>query len=125
MAFKAKCVVQVQMTHFEQRPFRTVLIPWIVAVLALVGWNALIPDHARARKLGSSGELELSQLADDTQPLGRVASPQVFLADHPTGPKELAPSSCLVLVEERKIHAVLQSRDGKIRGRAPPVGLVA
>jgi hypothetical protein len=116
----------VPMANFEHRPFRTVLIPWVIALVTLFGLSALVPDHARARKFESSGELELSQPADDGTPPGRISNSQVFQVSWRqvvTGVQ--SSSSQLVLIEKRRGQPVFRSRKGAIRGRAPPTGLVA
>lgn len=114
------------MPTLDHRPFRTVLIPWVIALVTLIGLNALVPDQARARKIDSSGELELSQLADDATPAGRISNSQIFLAPHPkdaTG--TMGSSSGLVLIEKHRCQSVPQDKEGAIRGRAPPAGWIA
>lgn len=97
-----------------------------MALIALVGWNALAADHARVKKISTSGEVELSQLGDDVQTPGRIPHPQVSLAYHPTvGTRALVVSSRLVLIEKRGGPPVFLCREGAIRGRAPPAGPVA
>jgi hypothetical protein len=114
------------MTTADHRPIRTVLIPWVIALVTLVGWHAFMPDQARVRKTGSSGEMELSQLADDAAPLGRIAAPQVFITFRPTdGTSHLLASSRLVLIENRRDQPAFRSREGAVRGRAPPAGPLA
>jgi len=114
------------MSTFDHRPFNTVLIPWVIALVTLIGLTALVPDQARVRKIGSSGELELSQLADDATPVGRTSSSQVFLAPHlkdVTG--ALCTSSGLILIEQHQGQTVFRSKEGAIRGRAPPARRLA
>lgn len=109
------------MTHVDHRSVRAVLIPWVIALVTLIGLNALVSDHARIRKSQSSGELELSQLADDLRPLGRVSGGQDFSVPDSTDLTG-APgfSSRLVLMDPRREHRLPRFENGAIRGRAPP-----
>jgi hypothetical protein len=114
------------MTNLDHRPFRTVLIPWVIALVTLIGLNALAPDHARVRKNDPSGEMGLSQLADDAATPGRICSLQTLPAPHPAdGIRALCLSSRLVLIEERRGQAVFQALEGAAQGRAPPAGPAA
>jgi len=114
------------MATFDHRPYRTALIPWVIAMVTLIGLNALVPDHARARKIQSSGELELSQLAEDAQLPGRISHSQAFPVPHPAdGAGTLSSSSRLVLIEKRREQPTFRFEEGAIRGRAPPARLLA
>ncbi len=114
------------MSHPDHRPFRTVLTPWVIAMVTLIGFSALIPDHARARKFESSGELELSQLADDTTLPGRASSSQVFLTScRQAVTTALCASSQLILIDKRRGQSMFRAKEGAIRGRAPPAWRLA
>ena len=90
----------------------------------LEGQTALITGAVR--RIGRATALELSQLGDDAQSLGRIPNPQVSLVYHPTvGTRALVASSRLVLIEKRGGPPVFLCREGAIRGRAPPAGPVA
>lgn len=115
------------MTTVDHRSYHSVLIPWVIALVTLIGWNAsFILDHTRVKKAFSSGKIELSQLVDDTKPSGRISTPQISLASQPTNETNLlGASSRLVLIEKRGDQSALRSSKGVIKSRAPPVGLVA
>lgn len=114
-----------QMTPVDHRPVRTVLIPWVIALVTLIGLNALVSDHARIRKSQSSGELELSQLADDLRPLGRVFGGQDVSFPDPADLNGAMGSSRFVLVDPCPEQRLLRFENGAIRGRAPPRWLLA
>ncbi|MGD7652373.1 MAG: hypothetical protein ACQCXQ_04095 [Verrucomicrobiales bacterium] len=97
------------------------LIPWVITLVALVGLNALVPLHGRVRKTDCSDIAGLSQLSDDAQSPARVSSLPVFLASQASG-ADLATflTSQLLCIESLRQQAPLETRDGAIRGRAPP-----
>ncbi|MCU0750614.1 MAG: hypothetical protein MUF13_13815 [Akkermansiaceae bacterium] len=104
-------------------PLRKVMIPWVITLVALFGWNALSPEHVRARKGDAMEGVGLSQIADDPELPGRLASPQVFAASCP-GSLEInaSPMWSLVLVSNCSPSLPACSVAGAVRGRAPPVG---
>ena len=110
------------MTLSDHRTCRAVLIPWVITLVALVGLNALAPNHGRIRKSESLDIAGLSQLTDDAQTPARVSNLPVFPAPHLSGSDwAMSLTSQLLSVETLRQQAPFQSRDGTVRGRAPPV----
>ena len=109
------------MTSSDHRPFRTALIPWVIALVALFGLNALAPIFSITKKSECPEGVGLSQLADDGQIPGRVTSPLVYL-DPPAADGTRFHGIAWVLrrIETRRDHPVAQALGGAIRGRAPP-----
>lgn len=97
------------------------MIPWVITLLALFGWNALAPEHGRIRKGDSLGEIGLSQISDEPEIASRVANPELLL---PTGRctlwMEPRPAWSLILISKRAPLHLGQNPAGEVRGRAPP-----
>jgi hypothetical protein len=108
----------------EDRSLRTALIPWVMALVALIGLSSVAPDYSRNRKSGTSGEASVSQLADNPQAQGNLASPLVFLA--PESLHEAAAlSSRFLLIEALRMEPLIHSPEGVAQGRAPPASSLA
>jgi hypothetical protein len=114
---------QASMSPTPNRTVRAAWIPWVLALVALFGLNALAPDHSNSKIGESSDDIELSQVAHDAQKLGRIFNPQIFLHPTPSGEIGLLDSSSLFLCIEtgRELTAVPSLR-GAVQGRAPPAG---
>lgn len=109
------------MNSTDNRPVRTALIPWVVALVALLALNALAPDLSLAKKCESSKATGLSQLADSDQTLGRVSSPLLFISPAPSaGIGLLDLSSLLRCSENRRNLPLIRWLEGAVQGRAPP-----
>ncbi|MGL5016958.1 MAG: hypothetical protein ACRDBP_02410 [Luteolibacter sp.] len=107
----------------EERQPRTAWIPWIFALVTLLGVNALVPDHSRLRRSETPDEIGISQLADPVNPPGRTLDPPVFLTAHasPRCGQFSLPSSllCIGMLHETPAG---HSPAGQPQGRAPPAG---
>jgi len=109
------------MSTSVNRTVRTALIPWVFAIVALFGLNALAPDHSLSKKSDSPDEIGLSQLPQNAQTPGRIFNPHVFLEHAPSDRIGFLNSSSLFLcIETRRDHPLLQSPGGAVQGRAPP-----
>lgn len=109
------------MSSPDERHLRVALIPWIIALVALFGWQSLAPDHSQVRKAPRTDGVGLSQVADDDGAPGTLPNRLVPLA--------LAPPSGIVLpevvtselgIEELHELPVVPWRGLSIQGRAPP-----
>lgn len=94
-----------------------------MALVALLGLNAIIPDHSLNRESAFSGETGLSQPADVPFAIGHAASQQVFLIPHTTCGAAILVSRVLGIDVLREEPAV-ESQQGAVRGRAPPAPLL-
>jgi len=109
------------MTVFDHRSVRTVLTPWVIAIVALFGLNALVPDQSHARESDSSDGIGLMKLADYAQTPGRITNPLVFLAPPPSGGTcSVGLASLFLRIETRRDQPVFHFCEGANRGRAPP-----
>lgn len=100
---------------------RTVMIPWVITLVALFGLTAFVPAHSRSRKSGTPDTIGLFQLAEDTQLEARVSLPLEIIAPPATdgvGLMDLSP--LLLVIETRWDQPVFEPLRGTIRGRAPP-----
>jgi hypothetical protein len=106
----------------DHRHVRTAWIPWVAALVALLGLNVLVPADSHSRRSETADEIGLSQQADNAQPAGRIFNPLVTLAPGSSGEIGfLTASSSLLCLENRRDRPASQSPEGAVRGRAPPV----
>ncbi len=109
------------MTEEEKRTPRNAWIPWVLALVALLGLNAICGDYSRTRRDESPDGVGLSLAAKDSATAGRVSDP-LMLA--PPGPRLEASANLIVVTRfgimalEERIPATM--RRGAMQGRAPP-----
>ena len=106
----------------EERFHPSALIPWVFALVALIGCNALLPNLAQARKGRDLDSCSLTQVTGDTPAPGAQSQPGVVLAPGGTGNFKLtAPPASLLEVDLREVARVVSKARGTAQGRAPPV----
>lgn len=111
------------MTAPEPRNIRTVLIPWVMALVALFGLNAITTDQFRSRKGEAPEEVGITQLADDASSSGRISNPQIFIIPEGFHEVWLPQQSCfLPRVEIGAKQPTVAGLRGAVQGRAPPAG---
>lgn len=109
------------MTAPDHRTVRNAWIPWIVALVAVFGFNALAQDHSRSRKSESPDEIAVSLVADDAQASGRVANPAVDLDPiFCEGMGLLNLPAWFPRMESAGNRPFEGLPEGAVRGRAPP-----
>ena len=112
------------MTATNHRTCNRTMIPWVIALVALIGLNAIVSEHSRGRMREVSDEIGLSQIADDAQTLARTANPLLlFTPDCSETSASPGLSSRLLSIETGREHPVATVLGGAIRGRAPPGGV--
>lgn len=106
----------------EHKTIRTALIPWVMAIVTLIGLNALASVHRFTKKDESSHESAISELSDEVVAGIRVSEPLVYI--EPSSGEE-KPS---VLQWTPFPHLATPGvfiptgvRVGGVQGRAPPV----
>jgi hypothetical protein len=105
----------------DHRTGNRTMIPWVLALVALIGINALVSAHSRGRMREVSEEIGLSQIADDAQSLARVSSPLIlFSPRHSEAVGGFGLSSKLLLIGNSRVDSVATSLEGAVHGRAPP-----
>lgn len=105
----------------EWRRHRIAWIPWILALVALLGINAVSRDDSRARRNDSVDGVGLSIAAKDVEAAGRVSDPLVF--GPPSPPIDTIshdPASKFVNLEAGEDFEPANLRHGVAQGRAPP-----
>lgn len=106
----------------EKRLPTYALIPWICAVVAILGCNALGGHALSLRKLKCFDGSSLTQVTPDIPATGNAPIPPVFLAPDPAdGVRPHNPLSTLLAIANRSNIPTTGDRKGTIRGRAPPV----
>lgn len=106
----------------EERFHSSALIPWVFALVALIGCNALLPNLAQARKGRDLDSCSLTQVTGDCPAPGAQSQPGVTLAPPGQGRFKLtAPPSSLLEMDLREIARVIRGGRGSVQGRAPPV----
>ncbi|YCM42500.1 hypothetical protein V2O64_14410 [Verrucomicrobiaceae bacterium 227] len=98
------------------------LIPWVCALVAILGCNALGPHALSLRKAKYIDGSSLSQLPSESPATGNAPNPPVFLAADPTDGFQLTdPSSRRLAVASRSDLPAPTAHGGAKQGRAPPV----
>lgn len=106
----------------ENKTIRVAMIPWVMAIIALIGLNALASVHRFTKKQESGHESAISELSDEAQTRGRMADPLVYI--EPTTATEGKPAGPGTHVPHVDPHAGVIDSDfkgGRVRGRAPPL----
>jgi hypothetical protein len=109
------------MMEEECRQHRVAWIPWILALVALLGAHALIRDDCSVRRNETVDGVGISVAAKDLGTVGRASDLLVL------GPPAFTDTSChdpgskFVKQETGKGSMPVGSRHGAVRGRAPPL----
>lgn len=105
----------------EKRPQLDALIPWVFALVALLGLNALCGDYARSRRNEAADGVGLSLECKNLETAGRVSNPLVL--DPPSPDFETAKLDPGVPLARPEIVDDVEAatmRRGAVQGRAPP-----
>lgn len=110
------------MNSSEERFHPSALIPWVFALVALIGCNALLPNLAQARKGRDLDGCCLTQVTGDAPAPGAQSQAGVVPAPGGSGSFKLtAPPASLLELDLREVAPVVPNARGTARGRAPPV----
>ena len=104
------------------RQHRIAWIPWILALVALLGINAFVREDFRARRGDADDVVGLSIPAKNLGTTGRFSDPLVF--GPPPAPIDTAPRDCVpvfVKLDAGEDFDPASMRRGVARGRAPPL----
>ena len=105
----------------EERFHPSALIPWVFALVALIGCNALLPNLAQARKGRDLDGCSLTQVTGDCSAPGVQSQPRVVLAPHGHGRFKLTvQSSSFLELDLDEVHDEVRNGRGTAQGRAPP-----
>jgi hypothetical protein len=108
------------MNPAEERVHPSALIPWIIALVALIACNALMPGPALARKIRDVDGSCLTQVSGEVPAAGAQSPSDVFLVSGDGGRAMPAPPSRLLGVDAHEPGFPARSGAGVARGRAPP-----
>lgn len=109
------------MNSSEERFHPSALIPWVFALVALIGCNALLPNVAQSRKGRDLDVCSLTQATGDNTAPGSQSQPGMLLAPGGTcGFKLTAPPSRRLEIDPREAPRAVSNGRGTTRGRAPP-----
>jgi hypothetical protein len=108
------------MSRVESRPLHGALIPWVIALVAMLGLNSLAPELARSARRDAPDGIKPTELAQQT-PAGRILNLQISADPSPlNGIRFRSPAGVFLSIECRVDAPVAQSFAGAVRGRAPP-----
>lgn len=110
----------------ETRFIHATMIPWVLALVALVGLSALLPGQRISKRQETSHDSGISSLSDDVQMRGRSADPVVFL--EPAVGEEIRAGSSFTWIPRILARHSQPTTDcfvGAVQGRAPPLGKIA
>ena len=100
---------------------RIAWIPWVLAVVALLGINAPSRDDSPVRRNDTIDGVGLSVAAKDLGTAGRVSDPLIFgPPPQPINTVHLDPGSTFLKLEAGDEFDAAGMRHGVARGRAPP-----
>jgi hypothetical protein len=98
------------------------LIPWVCALVAILGCNALGSPILPLRKMKSLDGSSLIQLSLEIPAAGNTSNSLVFLSLNPSDDSKLFdPSSRFYAIASRTDLPAANARGGEKQGRAPPV----
>ena len=110
------------MNSSEKRLPSYALIPWVCAVMAILGCNALGSHALSLRKIKCLDGSGLTQVTSEAPATGNTPNPPVFLAADPSDGIQLVDPSSRRLALARRIDLFGPGvRGGEKQGRAPPV----
>jgi hypothetical protein len=106
----------------ESHPQRITWIPWILALVALLGFNAISRDDSLARRSDTVDEAALTFSGKSLETTGRASSPLVLVPPAALS-DTLSPNPAAKFVKLDFPADVTPSswRRGVAQGRAPPV----
>ena len=110
------------MTNFRQHLHPHAMIPWVVALLAVFGWNLLAQQQVPLRKSAQLSGGSVTQLTSDAAPTGATSDLQLGLANGAFDGIHLRQPDArrLAIVPSREILCETR-RDAAVQGRAPPL----
>jgi hypothetical protein len=110
------------MNASEERFCPSALIPWVFALVALIGCNALAAGPALARKGRDLDGSTLTQMSGESPATGAQAQAAVFVDSGDAGRlRVIAPGWIFLGVDAREAFVVTHGGRGAVQGRAPPV----
>jgi hypothetical protein len=102
------------------------MIPWVVALVALFGLNALAPGCFNTKKSESPEGIGLCQPADEVAIPARVSNPLVYCEPSPSDrARFLALFLGLLRIETHRDQPAVEALEGAPQGRAPPAPALA
>lgn len=109
------------MTSFRQKLHPHVLIPWVLALVALFGCNLLAQQKASLRKSAHLDNGGVTQLADESAPSSTTTNPLLSLTSGSSNGISLTePAAQRLAIDPHWGKIEINRRSGTVQGRAPP-----
>jgi hypothetical protein len=113
------------MSRFEARQLSCAWIPWVIAVVAMLGLNGLAPELAVSMRKAAADEIKSSQIAHPAHLAGRALNFPISSDPSPFGTGLISPPGFFLGIEGSGERPVVEVLAGAGHGRAPPVAVVS